>query len=74
MFDPKEIAHWEIDFEEMELGKELGRGAFGVVYKGKWRLQDVAIKEVPPERVTQMTPKDFDDFKAECDLMMSKNF
>jgi Ca2+-dependent lipid-binding protein len=35
---------WLIPFKDLELSKELGRGAFGVVYKGKWRLQDCAIK------------------------------
>jgi hypothetical protein len=35
---------WKIPFGEIALLKELGRGQFGVVYKGKWRLQDCACK------------------------------
>lgn len=25
--------YWELDYNELELGKEIGRGNFGVVYK-----------------------------------------
>src|SRR5690606_22625637 len=29
--------HWEIEYSSLQLGKELGRGAFGVVFSGYWR-------------------------------------
>lgn len=31
--------------QDIERGKQIGEGAFGVVYKGKWFDRDVAIKE-----------------------------
>jgi len=37
---------WEIPFEELDLGIKIGEGAYGEVYKGSWRNQDVAIKKV----------------------------
>ena len=39
----------EINFSDLEFGDQLGEGAFGVVYRGRWksRHMDVAIKRVP---------------------------
>lgn len=31
---------WEIDLKELVLEKEIGRGAYGVVFKGSWRAVD----------------------------------
>jgi len=58
---------WEIDFNEIHLEKELGRGAFGIVYRGKWRLQDTAVKLLLNQ---QMTAKELEEFRAESTLMM----
>lgn len=33
---------WEIDYESITLNEEIGRGSFGVVYKGLWRNAVVA--------------------------------
>lgn len=35
-----------INIVEMELDKEVGRGAYGVVFKGRCRGRDVAIKQI----------------------------
>lgn len=59
---------WQIPFREVALNKELGRGASGIVYKGKWRLQDVAIKVIPSEK---LGPKELGEFHAEIALMAS---
>jgi serine/threonine protein kinase len=37
---------------DIEKGNKLGEGAFGVVYKGRWRNIEVAIKEVKYEAMT----------------------
>eukprot|EP00013_Stygamoeba_regulata_P009800 CAMPEP_0177666264 /NCGR_PEP_ID=MMETSP0447-20121125/21490_1 /TAXON_ID=0 /ORGANISM="Stygamoeba regulata, Strain BSH-02190019" /LENGTH=468 /DNA_ID=CAMNT_0019172403 /DNA_START=12 /DNA_END=1419 /DNA_ORIENTATION=+ len=57
---------WQIKFSELQLDVELGRGAFGVVYKGKWRLQDVAVKKL----LDSLTDKELEEFKLEAALMM----
>ncbi len=35
---------WEIGHEEIVIGEQIGRGAFGAVFRGVWRRMDVAIK------------------------------
>lgn len=57
---------WKIPFDDITMAKELGRGAFGVVYKGKWRLQDCAVKVIPKDK---MGPKQLEEFTEECALM-----
>jgi len=54
---------WLIDESELEYGKVLGSGSFGVVYKGNWRNAAVAIKECT--NVANM-----DDFLEEAKLML----
>ncbi|KAG7460667.1 hypothetical protein MATL_G00201170 [Megalops atlanticus] len=39
----------EIDYQEIEVEEVVGRGAFGVVCKAKWRGKDVAIKTIESE-------------------------
>lgn len=34
----------EVPFEGLELGPMLGKGAYGVVYRGLWHGQRVAVK------------------------------
>lgn len=37
-----------VDFaQEVELGPQLGAGAFGAVYQASWRGQQVAVKMLP---------------------------
>ncbi len=33
-----------VDFDEIEMGPSLDRGAFGEVFKGRWRGNDIAVK------------------------------
>ncbi|XP_001604249.1 mitogen-activated protein kinase kinase kinase 7 [Nasonia vitripennis] len=39
----------EIDYEEIETEEIVGKGSFGVVWKGKWKGQSVAIKHINSE-------------------------
>ncbi len=33
-----------VNFTEIEMGPSLDRGAFGEVFKGRWRGNDIAVK------------------------------
>ena len=35
-------SEWNIEYDELKLTKEIGRGAFGVVYQGTWKGVDIA--------------------------------
>jgi serine/threonine protein kinase len=61
---PKERS-WEIDPSELTIEKEIGSGAYGIVYKGKWRGGDVAIKKMK-ENSNEI---EIESFKSESILM-----
>jgi len=58
---------WEINFNDIKFEKELGQGAFGIVYLAKWRLQEVAVKKIK----TDLNEKQKGDFIKEAELMKS---
>ena len=40
---------WRVDPKDIALGRELGRGSFGVVHEGRWHGTAVAVKLLPFE-------------------------
>jgi len=65
----KEKKEWEIDESELELDtrKPVGEGASAVVYRGRWRSNDVAIKVLKDK----MTEKEKTDFEKELKIFTS---
>eukprot|EP00727_Mastigamoeba_balamuthi_P003949 m51a1_g13551 putative serine-threonine protein (351) ;mRNA; r:112-1785 len=47
-----------LDYDELEVSKVVGEGAFGIVYRGLWRGQEVAVKilkqQLPSEKEVTM--------------------
>lgn len=54
--------------DQIDMGQKLGEGSFGVVYKGRWKERDVAIKRL---KMTELSKDVFRDFLAEAKVMMS---
>jgi hypothetical protein len=42
----KDMEGSRINYKKIEIGKELGKGAFGVIYEGKLEKESVAIKSL----------------------------
>lgn len=44
------ITELSTDYKEIHFGEVVGRGTFGIVYKGAWKGQTVALKriQIPP--------------------------
>jgi len=59
-------SNWNIPYESIEIIKELGRGAYGIVFKAIWRKQEVALKIISSDSSQQL-----EDFKNEFLLMKS---
>jgi len=53
----------KLDYSELEFFNPVGEGSFGVVYRGSWRGQDVAIKQMKVQNLN------IDEVYREMDLM-----
>lgn len=56
-----------IDYTDVVLETELGKGAFGTVYKGEWRSQEVAMKIISSDSISA---EQTEEFLHEVALMM----
>ena len=59
---------FEINYEELKFEKEIAQGAFGQIFRGKWRETTVAIKLLKKNLMKEETIK---DFLNECYAMES---
>ncbi len=57
---------FEIPYNQLQIGEKLGAGSFGIVHKGTWRFQNVAIKELLDEKPSSAAAA---NFKNEMQVM-----
>jgi serine/threonine protein kinase len=55
---------WEISWDDITIVKQIGKGAFGVVYSGLWRDYRVAVKIVGP---SEFFTEDLGSLSSEVD-------
>jgi len=60
---------WSIPFKDIKMEKEVGRGGFGVVYKGRWQGIQVAVKHLVLDGHDDEDSQ-IQQFFAEAELMM----
>jgi serine/threonine protein kinase len=58
---------WMVEFDDVTIGKKIGAGAFGIVYKGDLSGTDVAIKQC----ALSVGEEGLADFKREAVLLLS---
>ncbi len=53
------LCRWIIDFGEIQLGKQVGLGSYGVVYHGKWKGVEVAVKRFIKQKLDERRMLEF---------------
>eukprot|EP00027_Filamoeba_sp_ATCC50430_P018551 CAMPEP_0168567218 /NCGR_PEP_ID=MMETSP0413-20121227/14878_1 /TAXON_ID=136452 /ORGANISM="Filamoeba nolandi, Strain NC-AS-23-1" /LENGTH=511 /DNA_ID=CAMNT_0008599375 /DNA_START=169 /DNA_END=1704 /DNA_ORIENTATION=+ len=62
----EEVARSELDSSEIKLLEKIGKGSYGVVYKGRLRGKEVAVKKLYESKLDENT---MDSFKKEVAIM-----
>jgi Protein tyrosine and serine/threonine kinase len=60
-----------LEYDEIEFGEELGRGAFGVVFRAEWHEMDVAVKKISSNDGRPLSIFEVEGFLEEAELMMA---
>jgi hypothetical protein len=53
------LCRWVIDFNEIALGQQVGMGSYGVVFKGKWKGVEVAVKRFVKQKLDERRMLEF---------------
>jgi serine/threonine protein kinase len=62
---------WEINFDELELGPQLGTGGYGEVHQAMWKGTEVAVKMMTDSgEVTRDMEKSFKDEVRPAGLLL----
>lgn len=47
------LCRWIINFNQIQLGKQIGMGSYGLVYHAKWKGVDVAVKKFIKQKMNE---------------------
>jgi len=50
---------WQIRYQDLVIGREIGRGAFGSVFKATWRNSDCVVKQLNIDNTDSQAVSDF---------------
>jgi serine/threonine protein kinase len=53
------LCRWIIDFHEIQVGRQVGLGSYGAVYRGKWKGVEVAIKRFIKQKLDERRMLEF---------------
>jgi serine/threonine protein kinase len=65
---------WEIEYDELEVGEQLGAGGYGAVHKATWKGTEVAVKVMVSEKITKDMEKNFKDEVCGVIVLLSLAF
>jgi type III secretory pathway component EscV len=54
-------SEWEINYDELDMGEQLGVGGFGEVRKAMWKGTEVAVKTIVSVHVTKEMERNFQE-------------
>ena len=53
------LCRWVLDFKHLTLGKQIGAGSYGLVYKAKWKGVEVAVKRFIQQKLSERQMLEF---------------
>jgi serine/threonine protein kinase len=53
------MVRWVIDYGEIQLGKQVGMGSYGVVHRGQWKGVEVAVKRFIKQKLDERRMLEF---------------
>ncbi len=56
----------QINYKELNLEEELGKGSFGIVYKGSYQFAQVAVKKLHTDNLSSSA---YEEFRQEAEMM-----
>lgn len=60
------LISYQINYNDLTVGNELGQGGFGIVYKGTYQFAPVAIKQL---QIGNLSPAAQEEFRKEAEMM-----
>jgi hypothetical protein len=69
LLEMQEMSGWKINAQDLLIETEIGRGSYGVVYRGYWRGGAAAIKTFDKDQIGRWTRGEVDTLLREISLM-----